>query len=78
MKLTSKLWLEQPLTSFLPGCDHEWEALGAPLLDPRLHPMGAHGDNYQRYSWHASTGRAEPAQGIHTADPFHPDLLALG
>jgi hypothetical protein len=41
MKLTSEpLWL-QLLTPFLPGCDHQREAFGAPLLDARLHPMGA-------------------------------------
>jgi hypothetical protein len=33
--------LEQLLTQFLPGLDHQWEAFGAPLLDARLHPMGA-------------------------------------
>jgi hypothetical protein len=40
IKLASELWLEQLRTQFLPGCDHQWEALGAPLLDARLHPMG--------------------------------------
>jgi len=29
------------LAQFLPGFDHEREALGSPLLDARLHPMGA-------------------------------------
>jgi hypothetical protein len=41
VKLTSELLLEQLLTQFLPGLDHQWEAFGAPLLDARLHPMGA-------------------------------------
>jgi hypothetical protein len=41
IKLTSELLLEQLLTQFLPGLDHQWEAFGAPLLDARLHPMGA-------------------------------------
>ena len=41
VKLTSELLLEQLLTQFLPGLDNQWEALRAPLLDARLHPMGA-------------------------------------
>jgi hypothetical protein len=41
MKLSSERWLEQLLTQFPPGCDHQRKALGAPFLDARLHPMGA-------------------------------------
>jgi hypothetical protein len=78
MKLTSELWLYPLLTSFLPGCAHEREALGAPLLDPRLHPIGAYGDHDHRHSWPARTWRAEPSQGSHTADPFHPHMLEPG
>jgi len=43
MKLTSELLLEQLLSQFLPGFDHERDALGAPLLEPRLHPIGRAG-----------------------------------
>jgi hypothetical protein len=35
--------LDQLLTQFPSGCDHEREALGAPFLDARLHPMRADG-----------------------------------
>ena len=28
------------LAQFLPRCDHEREAVGPPLLDPRRHPLG--------------------------------------
>jgi hypothetical protein len=49
MKLTSTLLLYQLLTQYVPGCDHEREALGAPFLDARLHPMGADGINDQAH-----------------------------
>jgi hypothetical protein len=38
IKLASEFLLDQLLTQYLPGFDHEREALGAPLLDARLHP----------------------------------------
>jgi hypothetical protein len=43
MKLASELLLDQLLTQFLPGFDHEREALRSPLLDARFHPMRADG-----------------------------------
>jgi hypothetical protein len=43
IKFASELLLYQLLTQFLPGFDQKGEALGPPLLDARLHPMGAHG-----------------------------------
>jgi hypothetical protein len=78
MKLTSELLLDQLLTQYVSGCDHAWEALGPPLLDARLHPMGARRVDDQRRSRHTSTGRTEPAQGIQEADPLHGDVLAPG
>jgi hypothetical protein len=48
IKLTFELLLEQLLSQFLPGFDHEREALGAPLLDPRLHTIGTCGVHDQR------------------------------
>jgi hypothetical protein len=47
MKLSSTLLLYQLLTHYVPGCDPEWEALGAPLFDARLHPMEADGIDAQ-------------------------------
>jgi hypothetical protein len=43
MKLASERLLDQLLMQCLPGFDHEREALGAPLLDARLHPMRSEG-----------------------------------
>jgi hypothetical protein len=60
MKLTSELWLDQLLTQFLPGFDHEREALGPPLLDARLHPMRADGVHDQGPSRHTGARGAEP------------------
>jgi hypothetical protein len=51
MKLGSDLLVYQLLTQYVPGFEHEREALGAPLLDPRLHPMGAEGVHAQRPEW---------------------------
>ena len=42
IKLTLEFLLYQLPPQFLPGCDHEREALGSPLPDARLHPMGAY------------------------------------
>src|SRR5262245_61655386 len=75
MKLTSELLLQQRLTQFLPGCDPPREALGAPLLEARLHPRGASGVHDQRHSWAASAGRAAPPQRLQTADPLHGAML---
>jgi hypothetical protein len=50
MKLASALWLDSLLAQFLPGCDHQREALGSPLLDPRLYPMGAFRVDPQRHA----------------------------
>jgi hypothetical protein len=49
MELPSELLLYQLLTQFLPGFDHEREALEPPFLDARLHPMGAYVVHDQRY-----------------------------
>jgi hypothetical protein len=49
MKLASECILDQLLTQFLPGFNHERETLGSPLLDARLHPMGAFRINNQRH-----------------------------
>jgi hypothetical protein len=57
MKLTSEFLLYQLLTQFLPGFDHQRDALGPPLLDARLHPMRACRAHDQRYEWHASIWR---------------------
>ena len=43
MKLSLKFSLYQLLTQCLPGFHHQGETLGPPLLDARLHPMGADG-----------------------------------
>jgi hypothetical protein len=49
MQLSSECLLEQLLTPFLPGCDQARDALGAPLLNARLYPMGAYGVHDQRH-----------------------------
>jgi hypothetical protein len=61
IKLTSDLLLYELLTQCLPGFDHERKALGPPLLDTWLHPMGACRVHHQRHEWPARTWRAEPA-----------------
>jgi hypothetical protein len=48
MKLASELLLDHLLTQFLPGFDHQWEALGSPFLDARLHAMRSDGVDDQR------------------------------
>src|SRR5688500_8577494 len=47
MKLDFELLLCRLLTQCSPGFDHERETLGPPLLDARLHPMGAYRDHNQ-------------------------------
>jgi hypothetical protein len=47
MQLASELLLDQLLTPFLPGFDHEREALKLALLDARLHAMRADGIDHQ-------------------------------
>jgi hypothetical protein len=49
MKLTLECLLYQLPTPFLSGCDHEREALGSPLPNARLRPMGAYGVHDQRH-----------------------------
>jgi hypothetical protein len=78
MKLISERLLDQLLTQVLPGCDHEREALGAPLLDTRLYPMRSEGIHDQGGSRYPGTWRAKPPQRVHKADPLHVDVLELG
>jgi hypothetical protein len=49
VKLAPARVLEQLLPQCLPGCDHQREGLGTPLLDARLHLMGAYGVHDQCY-----------------------------
>ena len=51
------------LTQFLPGCDHQEEGLGSPLLDARLYPKRACRIHDQSHEWHPRMWRADPAQG---------------
>ena len=76
LKLASEPLLDPLLAQFLPGCEHERGALGAPLLDAGLPPMGAYGVHEQRHAWSASVWRAEPPQGIEDADPLRGEVLA--
>jgi hypothetical protein len=78
MKLTSELLLYQRLSQFLPGLDHEREALGPPLLDARLHPMRADRVDEQGASRHPGARGAEPPQRLHKADPLHAEVLQCG
>jgi hypothetical protein len=48
IKLASELLLDHLLTQFLPGFDHQREALGSPFLDARLHAMRSDGVDDQR------------------------------
>ena len=48
IKLASELLLDHLLTQFLPGFDHQREALGSPFLDARLHSMRSDGVDDQR------------------------------
>jgi hypothetical protein len=78
MKLASELSLDHLLTQFLPGVDHEREALGSPFLDARLHAMRSDGVDDQRSSWDAGARPAEPPQRIQKADPLHAEALEQG
>jgi hypothetical protein len=49
MKIASGLLRYQLLTQCLPGVDHQGAALGPPLLDARLHTMGACMVNTRRH-----------------------------
>ena len=78
MKLTSELLLDQLLTQYVSGFDHQGEGLGSSLPDARLHPMRSGGVDEPRSSRYLGARRAEPAQGIPKADPFHRNLLEPG
>jgi hypothetical protein len=78
MKLAYDLLVDQLLTQCLPGCDHQWEALGPPFLDARLYAMRSDGVDDQRPSWDSGAWRAEPSQRIQNADPLHTSVLELG
>jgi hypothetical protein len=78
INLASELWLDQLLTQCLPGCDHQWEALGSPFLDARFHAMWADGVDDQRASRDPGARRAEPPQGIQKAHPRHAEVLEHG
>ena len=75
MKLAPTRVLDQPLTQFLPGCDHERKAFRSSFLDARLHTMGADRVHDQRREWHIRLWCAEPSQGIPEADPLHAHML---
>jgi hypothetical protein len=49
IKLASERLLDQLPAQLLSGFNHKGEALGSPLLDPRLHTIGARGVHDQRY-----------------------------
>jgi hypothetical protein len=74
-EVSSERLLEQLLMQFLPGFHHQREALGSPLLDPRLHPMRADGVDEQGPSRDSSVRGPEPAQRVEEADPLHADVL---
>jgi hypothetical protein len=48
IKLASERLLDQLPAQLLSGFNHQGEALGSPLLDPRLHTIGARGVHDQR------------------------------
>jgi hypothetical protein len=78
MKLTSDFLLYQLLTQSLPGCDHEGEALGPPLLDARLHARRSDGVDDQPAERYPAARGAEPPERIQEADPLYADVLAHG
>ncbi len=78
MKLGSDLLVYQLLTQCLPGFDHQREALGSPLLDPRLHAMRSDGVDDQRSSWDPGARRAQPAERLQKTDPLHAKVVAYG
>jgi hypothetical protein len=75
MKIASERLLDQRPAQFLSGFNHEREALGSPLFDPRLCPMRADGIDAQGPSRDPSARRAEPPQRIHKADALHAEVL---
>ena len=78
IKLALERLLDSRLTQFVPGFDHQGEALGPPFLDARLHAMRSDGVDEQCSSRDPAAWRAEPSQGIQNADPFHPHMLEPG
>ncbi len=78
MKLAPECLLSHLLTPILPGVDHQGEAFGPPLLDGRLHLLGAYRGHDQRHSWPVSTWGAEPPQGLQKTDPRHVGVLQPG
>jgi hypothetical protein len=78
MKLASKLLVYQLLTQFLPGFDHQREALGPPFLDTRLYAMRSDGVDDQRFSRDSGAWRAEPPQRLQNADPLHAEVWEQG
>jgi hypothetical protein len=78
MKLASELLLDQLLTQFLPGFDHQRETLGPPFLDAWLYSMRSDGVDDRRSSWDPGARRAEPPQRLQNADPLHADVLEHG
>src|SRR5919108_5780830 len=59
MKLASELLLNQLLTQFLPGFDHQREALRSAFLDAWLHAMRSSGVDDQRSYRYSGTRCAE-------------------
>ena len=78
MKLAPECVLDQLPAQCLSGLNHPWAALGSPLLDPRLPPIGACGVHAQRYEGHAGTWRAAPPPRSEAADPLHGDVSEGG
>src|SRR5262245_52835452 len=78
MKFVSERMLDQLPAQLLSGCNHQGEARGSPLLDPRLHTIGARGVHAQRDSWQAGTRRAAPPQRIEEAAPLHGAVWEYG
>jgi hypothetical protein len=74
MKFSFAFLSYQLLTQGLPGVHPPGEGLGPPLLDARLHPMGADGIDEQGSSRHLGAQGAEPPQGIDNADPLEAEV----
>jgi hypothetical protein len=66
------------LTQFLPGFDHQREALGPPFFDARLHAMQSDGVDDPRASRAPGARPAEPPPRIQNAEPRHADVWAHG
>ena len=78
IKLASERLLDHLLTQFLPGFDHQREALGSPFLDARLHARRSDGVDDQRASRDAGARPAEPPPRLQKADPLHAEALEQG